>query len=167
MGEPDYQLAKVWYQKAADKLPKAAVALGFLYETVDNNYQTALAAYNKAAQLGDAFGQYNVALIYEYGKGYPVDYHTAQNLLNAAADKGLDAAMYQVASLYFYGLGQPRNEELALSWYKKAASLGNSNSLYALGLLSETGWRLNWTSLMLLSITKKLQLKAMKRRCWL
>ena len=139
IGQPDYNLAKEWYQKAASQLAKASVALGFIYETVDDNYAEALKAYGQAATKGDVLGDYNLALMYEYGKGVPVDYQKAKSLFTEAANKGIDEAMNQLGSLYFYGLGQERNVQQALAWYKKAAALGNGNALYALGLLSETG----------------------------
>lgn len=139
VGQPDYNLAKYWYQKAADKLPKASVALGFIYETVDDNYADALKAYEKAATEGDILGDYNLALMYEYGKGMPVDYSKAKLFFNNAANNGVSEAMNQLGAMNFYGLGEARNVQQALSWYKKAAELGNGNALYALGLLSETG----------------------------
>lgn len=139
LGEPDYSLAKEWYQKAAAKLARAYVALGFIYETVDDNYADALKAYEAAAKQGDVLGNYNLALMYEYGKGVAVDYPRAKLLFTEAANNGVDEAMNQLGGMYFYGLGEPRNVQQALSWYKKAADLGNSNALYTLGLLSETG----------------------------
>ena len=139
VGQPDYLLAEEWYKKAAGQISKASVALGFLYETVNDNYPAALKAYEQAAAQGDVFGDYNLALMYQYGKGVPVDYAKAKSLFVDAANKGVDEAMNQLASMYFYGLGQERSEQQALLWYKKAAELGNSNALYSLGLLSETG----------------------------
>ena len=139
LGNPDDAMAKYWYQKAAKQLPMASVALGFINETVDENYSSALNAYQTAADEGDAYGHYNLGLMYEYGKGTAVDYPRANVLFHTAADKGLAEAMTQLANLYFYGLGQARDDQLALAWYEKAAALGNTNALYALGLLSETG----------------------------
>jgi enhanced entry protein EnhC len=139
-GDPDYNLAEDWYKKAAKQLAKASVALGFIYETVDDNYAEALSAYEKAASEGDVYGNYDLALMYQYGKGVPVDYQKAKVLFTAAADKGYSEAMNQIASMYFYGLGQDRNDQQALDWYKKAANLGNANALYVLGLFSETGF---------------------------
>lgn len=139
LGEPDYTLAKQWYQKAADKLSKASVALGFIHETVDDNYAEALHAYEKAAKEGDVLGTYNLALMYEYGKGIPVDFPKAKILFTEAAGKGIDEAMNQLGGIYFYGLGQAQDMSQAVSWYKKAADSGNSNALYILGLFAETG----------------------------
>ncbi|BCA94207.1 enhanced entry protein EnhC [Legionella antarctica] len=139
VGQPDYTLAKEWYNKSASQLSKASVALGFIYETVEDNYADALKAYEQAAAKGDVLGEYNLALMYEYGKGVPVDYTKAKSLFIEAANKGVDEAMNQLGGMYFYGLGEERNEQQALAWYKKAAALGNGNALYSLGLLSETG----------------------------
>ncbi len=138
-GAPDYALAKQWYQKASASLIGAWVAIGFIDETVDDNYPEALAAYKKAAERGDPLGMYNLGLMYEYGKGVPVDYVKAKELYSGAAAKGIGQAMNQLGGLYFNGLGQPRDAQQGLSWYKKAAAVGNSNALYELGLLSETG----------------------------
>lgn len=138
-GEPDYEQAKLWYQKASATLPEAYVALGFIDETVDDNYIQALKAYEQAAAQGSTTGVYNLALMYLYGKGTPVNYQKAKDLFTEAANKQIHEAMNQLGGIYFNGLGQPRDEQQALSWYKKAADLGNANALYQLGLLSETG----------------------------
>ncbi len=139
LGGPNYQLAKEWYEKAGAQLPQALVALGFIYETVDDNYAKALTAYQSAADKGDAQAEYNLALMYEYGKGVGVDYDKAKSLFAAAADKGVSDAMNQLARINFYGIGQEKNDQQALVWYKKSAGLGNADALYTLGLLSETG----------------------------
>ncbi|KTD53221.1 enhanced entry protein EnhC [Legionella santicrucis] len=137
--DPDYNLAQEWYQKAATALPEALVALGFIHETVDDNYPKALKEYKEAAEKGDALGTYNLGLMYLYGKGIPVDYQKARDFFAEAANQGVHEAMNQLGTIYFYGLGQARDTQQALAWYKKAAELGNANALYQLGLLSETG----------------------------
>ncbi|MGL5741628.1 MAG: SEL1-like repeat protein [Legionella sp.] len=138
-GEPDYNLAKQWYQKAATALPEASVALGFIDETVDDNYPQALQAYEQATAKNDPLGTYNLALMYLYGKWTPVNYQKARDLFIEAATLNVHEAMTQLGAIYFNGLGQARDTQQALSWYKKAAALGNANALYQLGLLAETG----------------------------
>lgn len=138
-GEPDYNLAKQWYEKAAPALPEASVALGFIDETVNDNYAQAFKAYEQAAAKGDALGIYDLALMYLYGKGTPVNYQKARDLFVEASTHQVHEAMNQLGAIYFNGLGQSRDTQQALSWYKKAADLGNDNALYQLGLLSETG----------------------------
>lgn len=92
-GVPDYQLAKEWYQKAAGTLPEALVALGFIEETVYDNYADALKAYEQAALKGNVQGMYDLGLMFYYGKGIAVDNTRAQSLMTEAANKGLPQAM--------------------------------------------------------------------------
>jgi enhanced entry protein EnhC len=139
LGSPDYNLAKKWYERAATKMPMASVALGFISETVDDNYAQALKDYEAAANQGDSLGIYDLALMYQYGKAIPVDAQKAKMLFTEAADKGISEAMNQLGRMNFYGQAHEHNDQVALSWFKKAAALGNGNALYSLGLMSETG----------------------------
>ena len=137
--QPDYVEAKKWYTSAQSNYAPAAVALGFIYDTVDDDYQHAIDGYQHAVDQHDPVGQFNLGLIYEKGKGRPVDSEKAKELYQEAADHGHSQAMVQLAGIYFNGLVGARDEEKALYWYKKAAELGNRDALYQLGLLSETG----------------------------
>lgn len=134
--KPDYELAQKWYSSAQAQYAPAAVASGFVYDTVDDNYQPALAKYELAAKAGDAVGQFNAGLVYEKGKGRPVNVEKATDLYLRAAEQGHVQAMVQLAGIY---LNSASSEQKALSWYKKAAILGDRDALYQLGLLSETG----------------------------
>ncbi len=137
--EPNYNLAREWYQKAAPQLAQASIALGFIDETVFDNYPGALKFYEKAALKGEGKGIYNLALMYLYGKGMPVDFKKAKMLFNEASSKGIHEAINQLAELSYYGLGEVKNEQAALSLYKKAARLDNPHALYQLGVFAETG----------------------------
>lgn len=135
----DEKKAIYWYGKAQTHFPPAAVALGFVLDTVKTDYQQAEAAYKVGVHQQNTVAFYNLGLIYLNGKGQAVDTKKAFSLLNHAAEKGHAAAMVQVAQLYFNGIDGQRDEQNALVWYKKAAALGNSEALYQLGLFSETG----------------------------
>ncbi|MDF1678028.1 MAG: tetratricopeptide repeat protein [Legionellaceae bacterium] len=136
---PDYKAAKYWYQKAMNQYNPAAIALGFVYETVDNDYPKALKAYDIAAQKENATGQFDVALMYEYGKGRPVDTDKAEEIYLKAAERGHVRAMVQLAGIYLHDTGKFRNEKIALEWYEKAAARGNRDALYYLGQMAEKG----------------------------
>ena len=136
---PDYELAKKWYSQAQSTYSPASVALGFIYDTVDDDYKDALANYQRASVTHDPMGLYDLGLIYENGKGQATDFVKAGDLYQEAADLGVAQAMTQLAGLYFKGEGVSKDEDLALTWYRKAADLGNADALYQLGLLSETG----------------------------
>lgn len=131
--EPNYPEAKKWYQKALQQYPNAALALGFIYDTVDDDYQNALENYSIAASNPAA--QYNIGLIYEYGKGMPVDKKSAELWYKKAASLGLSEAMAQLAHLDF----QANKVQEAVQEYTAAAKLNEPTALYQLGLLSETG----------------------------
>jgi enhanced entry protein EnhC len=138
-GKPDYEQAKKWYTLAAEHFAPAAVALGFIYETVDDNYALALHAYTLAANQNNALGQFNLGLMYEQGKGVAVDVRRAEQLYLLAANQEHTQAMTQLAGLYLSGaLGAP-DEGNAIFWFKKAADKNNRDAWYQLGLLSEKG----------------------------
>lgn len=136
---PNYAEAKKWYKLSAKNYPKASVALGFVYETVEDNYPKAMENYDSAAKAANPVGQFNLGLMYEDGKGMPVNQDKAKDLYSKASEKFNAAATDELASMYFNGNGVERNEQQALALYKKAAALGDSGALYQLGLLSETG----------------------------
>lgn len=137
--QPDYLEAKKWYAVAQVKYSPAAVARGFIYDTVDDDYQQALADYQRAALRDDPVAQFNIGLIYEKGKGQPSDFTKAKEMYLKAAEKGHRQAMVQLAGLYLNGLVGARDEQQALQWYTKAANLGDRDALYQLGVLAETG----------------------------
>lgn len=138
-GQPDYAEAKKWYKAAQTGYAPASVALGFIFETVEDNYQQAFENYTLAANAGDTVGRFNLGLMYEYGKGTPVNLTKAKILFADAAKQGYSKAMTQLAGLYFEGTEGNRDEQQALAWYQQAAGAGDSTAMYQLGLLSETG----------------------------
>ncbi len=137
--QPDYAQAKNWYGKAQEQYAPAAVALGFLYDTVEDNYEQAKLGYELGAKANDPVSKYNLGLIYEKGKGEPVNAAKAKDLYLQAAEDGHTQAMVQLAGFYFNGIAGPRDHQQALNWYRKAAEKGDRDALYQLGLMSETG----------------------------
>ena len=137
--QPDYALAKQWYSRAQSNYSPAAVALGFVFDTVDDSYQQAQASYAIATEQHNPVGEYNLGLIYEEGKGHAVDLEKAKALYQQAADLGHPQAMTRLAGLYFNGIDGTGDPQKALYWYQKAAEKGDRDALYQLGLLSETG----------------------------
>ena len=49
--------------------------------------------YSKAAELGEAFGQYNLGLCYAKGESVPVDLKKAQYWMCLAVDQGCEEAI--------------------------------------------------------------------------
>jgi len=135
---PNYELAKQWYSRAMTNYAPAAVALGFIYETVEDNYKQAFTAYELAANKSSVIGEFDLGLVYEYGKGRPVNNNKAEELYKSAAERGHARAMVQLAGLYVNDK-KLRDEKDAVKWYKKAAERGDRNALYQLGRLAEKG----------------------------
>ncbi|MDF1684559.1 MAG: SEL1-like repeat protein [Legionellaceae bacterium] len=136
--QPNYVLAKQWYSRAMSNYAPAAVALGFIHETVDDNYKQAFTAYELAANKFSVIGEFDLGLVYEYGKGRPVDNIKAEKLYKSAAERGHSRAMVQLAGLYINDKNL-LNYRKAVKWYKKAAKLGDRNAMYQLGRLAEKG----------------------------
>jgi len=136
--EPNYELAKQWYSRAMSNYAPAAVALGFIHETVDDNYKQASIAYELAANKFSVIGEFDLGLVYEYGKGRPVDHSKAVTLYKSAAERGHARAMVQLAGLYMHDENL-RNYRKSAQWYRKAAKLGDRNAMYQLGRLAEKG----------------------------
>ncbi|MCC5792327.1 MAG: sel1 repeat family protein [Legionellaceae bacterium] len=137
--EPDVQEAITWYTAASERMPRAAVALGFLYDTAQDQYAKAMSSYQLAAKRNHPLGQYNLGLLYEEGKGMPVDMSKAREWYSLAASQQQAQAMTRLGMMDFYGRGGEQNEAAALDWFNKAAAAGDRTAAYQLGLLAETG----------------------------
>ncbi len=127
-GQPDDNKAKYWFEKASKQLPKAAIALGYLYEMVDKNYKFAMQSYEKVREQERILANYNIALMYEYGKGIEPNYFKAKRYFISAAESGSAAAMFKLANMYqMTGFSMTANE-----YMKKAASKGHRPAIAAL-----------------------------------
>ena len=136
---PDIQLAKKWYKKARKDFPRAAVALGFIYDTIDENYHQAITNYKFAHKRKETIGSFNLGLIYERGEGCAVDYKKARELYFEGASAGHKESMAQLGGLFLNGYGGGLDYREAYKWYNKAAELGDRGAMYQLGLFYETG----------------------------
>ena len=136
---PNDDDAKKWFELAAAKIPKAWIGLGFVYETVDKNYTDARLAYEHAIGQEQTLANYNLGLIYEYGKGVPVDVTQAQKYFLASAQRGAPHAMIRLAHAYLGGGEHGFYAHEALAWLQKAAAKGQVDAWYEMGLMHEAG----------------------------
>lgn len=105
--EKDVQKVIDWYGKIIEKGEKGDIVnLGHYYETVVLDYEKALHYYLLAAEQGDKIGQYNVGIMYEYGKGVDADENTAIYWYRKSARKGYDKA-------------QEKLEEFGVDWLEE------------------------------------------------
>jgi TPR repeat protein len=87
----------------------------------DGDYETAYQEWLPLAEQGGPAAQFNVALLYRYGKGRPVDAEIAAEWCLKAADAGFLPAQYEMGKMYEAGEGVRRNVVEAHKWYKLAA----------------------------------------------
>jgi hypothetical protein len=106
---------------------------------VSVDYDQALALYHKAADRGDATGEFNVGFMYANGNGVKQDYAQAVEWYRKAAAKGQFEAENSLGDMYYYGLGLPLDYAQAIVWYRKAAAQGDTNAQFHLGLCYEWG----------------------------
>lgn len=135
---PQYQKAQYWYGQAEDKLPRAALARGFVLDVFMNQYNKAMKSYKLAADAKLSLAYYNLGLIYQNGKGRPVDIKQSISWYEKAAEKGQPDAMAQLAKLNWTGQANG-GQSKALALFKKAADLKHRDALYQMGLFAETG----------------------------
>jgi len=92
--------------------------------------------YGRAAGLGSAVGQCNLAMQYAVGEGVPKDEAKAVHLWEEASMQGLAAAQVQLYSMY--GHGGPtswRDYSKAFLFLKKAVDQDDAEALYEFGLM--------------------------------
>lgn len=132
---PDDEQAKKWMTLAAQKNGHAWTNIGYILETSDKDYMQAKVAYEKANAVSNKTADYNLGLIYEYGKGIPSNLSTADDLYAKSAKEGSVYGMMGYAEHYLR-----EHNSKAVSWYQKAAEKGDVEALYRLGLLHEAGF---------------------------
>lgn len=128
---PDYAVAKQWYGLAQSHYPIAAIAYGFIDETVDENYHHAFNEYQHAADQNDPVANYNLGLFYEMGKQRPINLDEAKDHYSRAAQQKEVNAMVRLGTLYL----QENDLSHAKSWLEQAAEFNNAEAQYQLGIL--------------------------------
>lgn len=102
-------------------------------------YPDAAAWFEKAANLGNAQAQYNVAICYEDGTGITASQETANSWYLKAAQLGLAKAQNAVGAYYEKGRGITQSYAEAAKWYQKAADQGYAMAQNNLGVLYTDG----------------------------
>ena len=136
---PDYINAKKWYLLARESYPKAAINLGFIFDTVEDNYSRALENYQLAATKGDPMAQYNLGLMFEYGKGREVSWSLAEKFYQQSSNQGFAAAATALANICLHELNGACDKQKAIDLYRTAANAGDMTANYMLGIFSEKG----------------------------
>ena len=110
----------------------AMTLVGRIYDEGFNQPQKALPWFSKAAELGNAQAQLELAELYQAGDGVPKDMDIAIKWYEKAAAQDHDEAQLALALHYLEDLDEP---EEALTLLEKSAKQGNATAQYRLGLL--------------------------------
>lgn len=128
---PDHAKAMQWLTKAANAGdPGAQNVMGYRCENPDyqmgsdvipaRNFVEACQWYRRAADQGNAEGQYHLGLYYLAGQMVEQDEERGLELVRAAADQGLNNALIKLANLYAQGIGEPRSaQERPMQLYER------------------------------------------------
>ena len=91
------------------------------------------------AEKGGASAQYNLGLMYDYGKGVPQDYKEAVKWYRFAAVQGETQAQYNLGWMFSNGLGSLQDYKEAVKWYRFAAVQGDNQAQNNLALMYYEG----------------------------
>lgn len=148
-GKPDCETtnhteAVKWYRLAAQNgHPEAHGKLGFRYSVggygTPKNLAEAIRYYTRGVELGDAYCQHNLAVLYVDGEGVTKDLPKGLRLLRMAANQGFSHSLRCLANMYHSGEGVRVNHAEAFRLWQRAAEGGDAESQFNLGLCLRDG----------------------------
>jgi TPR repeat protein len=124
------------YQHALIIDPAAQTREGDRYRTgngVDRDYTKALYWYRKAAILGFAGAQNNLAIMYEQGLGISKNMTEAARWFRKAAEQQDAMAQHALGRMYLKGEGVPLDFEKAAKWIRMSAEQGHHGAFSHMG----------------------------------
>lgn len=121
---------EIWLTLAEKDNTSALINLANLYEQgqgVERDLKQAIKWLRRAAELGDARGQYPLAMAYEKGLGVERDLFQVEYWLEKAAEKGDETAQFNLGVMLATNDGKglatssDNQRELAVKWLAKAS----------------------------------------------
>ncbi len=101
------------------------------------DHPTALKEWRPLAEQGTADAQFNLGVMYYFGRGVRQDYKEAVRWYRLAAAQGHASAQYYQGRMYFMGRGVPQDFVQAHMWSSLAAAQGHELARKDRGLLAE------------------------------
>lgn len=141
LGEPDYEKAKEFFEKAVTHdSPWAMTELAFMYEdgSLEKDYKRAFELFHKAALLGYPYAVNTTGNYLEYGyHNETPDPAAAFEWYLKGAELNYNPSFFEVGRAYRYGNGVEENPDKAIEYYQKGADAGNAKALVELALCYE------------------------------
>ncbi|MBN2603377.1 MAG: bifunctional trypsin-like peptidase domain-containing/SEL1-like repeat protein [Candidatus Thermoplasmatota archaeon] len=140
--EKDCEKARLWFLKSAlQNHAPAQLNIADLYKDILRADQEALPWYFKLVQNENASveikasGQFKLGIMYEHGKGIPLnDIEAFEWFLKSAKNNNPDG-QNKVGEMYRDGRGVTQNYEEAFSWFQRSADQENIQALYNIGIM--------------------------------
>ncbi|MDP2832329.1 MAG: tetratricopeptide repeat protein [Pseudomonadota bacterium] len=129
-------LALIWSQATAALTDEQAATLR---DRAIKHDKKAVAALVKAAEAGDATGQFYVGVLYYFGYGVKKAPKTAAAWFRKAAEQGQSDAQHSLGVMLAHGQGVAKNEAEAAAWFRKAAEQGYADAQNNLGVMLAHG----------------------------
>ena len=107
-------------------------------ETV-GDYATALRLLRSLAAQNDVTAEFNLGIVYDSGRGVPVDHAEALRWYAKAADQGYPLAQFNLGVAYEQGKFLVQDYAAAARWYSKSADQGYAGAEANLGILYFNG----------------------------
>ena len=108
-------------------------SLGVHYDEI-KEFEESVAWYTKAALLGYAPAQYNLAFNYRYGEGVTIDHMKSIGWYTEAAEQGYAHAQAELGLCYLKGSIVHQDIEKAIRWLTRAADQGLVGAQHNLGV---------------------------------
>jgi len=93
----------------------------------------------KMAEQGQAAAQYNLGIMYEYGRGVRQNDVEAATWYRKASAQGVSVAQYKLGIMYDNGWGVPPSDTEAVRWYSNAAEQGHALAQHDLAFMYAAG----------------------------
>ena len=106
---------------------------GFEY-LAQGDYKNAFKSFERSAEKGHVESQFQLGLLYEYGKGVKTAYNNSAQWYKLAAAYDHVVAVYRLGFLYESGLGVSQDYVKAKGYYTRAFEMGYLDA-YALSLI--------------------------------
>jgi uncharacterized protein len=137
----NFHAACYWYKQVVRNGPPEAIAkaafelaIMFAKRRTKSDVRAVRYWYAKAIQNGDPEAPFNLALMYDFGKGVKRSPRKAFLLYKKGAHNGDPWAQCNLGLAYREGTGTAKNISEGVRWMRKAGNQGDSKSQYNLGL---------------------------------
>ena len=127
---------------AKERYPRALFTIGLMHENgvfYEQSYQKAMLFYLRAGLEGASEGYYNLAHMYNYGRGVAIDYLKALKYYELSLKPEYAKGYCNIAYIYIKGLGVDVDYKKAIYYLELGCKYENSQCYHNLGLLAQHG----------------------------